>query len=107
MATQVHFANLHCKETEDAGADECVLYWNQVPFWWGEMKGGRTRNTNKFVLLPGKNGIVSLIDRDDPDEDDHLGAHMIRADEVGGGWHRAYFLSDEANYFLDYEVFEG
>jgi hypothetical protein len=107
VAIQVHFANLHCNETEDAGEDECILRWNNQQIWAGQMKGGRTRNTDQFVLLIGQSGVVSLTDQDSPDEDDHLGAHTITKDELGQGWHRANFLADEANYFLDYEVFEG
>jgi hypothetical protein len=111
VAIQVHFANLHCNETEDAGEDECILRWHNgnsiQQFWAGPMKGGRTRNTDAFVLLIGQEGIVSLTDEDSPDQDDHLGAHTIRRDELGQGWHRAHFQADEANYFLDYEVFEG
>lgn len=52
-------------------------------------------------------GVVSLIELDSPDDDDHLGAHAIRKDELGQGWHRAFFQSDEANYHLDYEVFQA
>ncbi|MDI9980039.1 hypothetical protein [Rhodococcus sp. IEGM 1307] len=109
MAIQVHFANLHCNETEDAGADACVLKWNDQTIWSGPMKGGRTRNTNNFQLFPpGKSSaFVSLIDEDWPDEDDHLGSQLIRKDEVGRGWRRAYFRSDEADYFVDYEVFNA
>jgi hypothetical protein len=107
MARQVHFAYLHCDETEDHGVDECVLKWNGHEFWSGEMKGGRDRNTDTFVLFPGDTGIVSLHEQDSPDEDDHLGAHTIHKAELKQGWHRAHFLSDEARYHLDYEVFEG
>ncbi|MER7487604.1 hypothetical protein ABTY20_17165 [Streptomyces sp. NPDC126497] len=108
MALQVHFAILHCYETEDSGEDECVLRWNGHEFWSGQMKGGRDRNTDSFQLFPNSpTGIVSLTDQDSPDEDDHLGAHAIRRDELGQGWHRAWFQSDEANYHLDYEVFQG
>ncbi|TDT40694.1 hypothetical protein EV562_10275 [Streptomyces sp. BK208] len=108
MALQVHFAILHCYETEDSTTDECVLKWNDHEFWSGDMKGGRDRDTDTFVLFPDEDqGIVSLIELDSPDEDDHLGSHAIRKDELGQGWHRAYFQSDEANYHLDYEVFQA
>ncbi|GHB07757.1 MULTISPECIES: hypothetical protein [Streptomyces] len=109
MALQVHFAILHCYETEDSGTDECVLRWNGHDFWRGDMKGGRDRNTDTFVLFPHDSdvGVVSLIELDSPDDDDHLGAHAIRKDELGQGWHRAFFQSDEANYHLDYEVFQA
>ncbi|MET7716271.1 hypothetical protein [Streptomyces sp. NPDC005407] len=108
MALQVHFAKLNCIETEDAGADECIVRWNNHEIWRGDMKGGRVRDLNSFVLMPQEGfGVVSLTDEDSPDEDDHLGAHTIRKDELNQGWHRANFLADEANYFLDYEVFEA
>jgi hypothetical protein len=108
MALQVHFAILHCNETEDSGTDECVLKWNGYEFWRGEMKGGRDRDTEGFVLFPNADqAIVSLTELDSPDEDDHLGAHTIRRQELGQGWHRAHFQSDEADYHLDYEVFQG
>jgi hypothetical protein len=84
MALQVHFAILHCNETEDSGTDECVLKWNGYEFWRGEMKGGRDRDTEGFVLFPNADqAIVSLTELDSPDEDDHLGAHTIRRQELG------------------------
>ncbi|MGW6978135.1 hypothetical protein ACWGE1_01605 [Streptomyces sp. NPDC054932] len=106
---QVHFAILHCYETEDSTTDECILKWNGNTFWAGEMKGGRDRDTDTFVLLPAAGeGIVSLTEEDSPDPDDHLGSHVIRMDELGQGWHRAFFQNDDtANYHLDYEVFQA
>lgn len=73
------------------------------------MKGGRDRDVNTFQLFPTNEnfGIVSLTEEDSPDEDDHLGAHTIRTDEKDQGWHRAWFKSDEADYYLDYRVIEG
>ncbi|WP_156042365.1 hypothetical protein [Rhodococcus sp. UNC363MFTsu5.1] len=112
MAIQVHFALFHCDDTEDLGSngDECVLYWNgDDRIWSGKMKGGRTRNTDCFKLFPSSNSaLVTLMEEDSPDPDDRLGDHTIRKDELGQGWHRAHFRSDDtAKYWLDYEVFQG
>jgi hypothetical protein len=108
MGVQVHFAILHCNETDDATEDECILKFDEIQFWEGPMKGGRDRNTDTFLVFPpGKNeAMVSLTDVDWP-TNDHLGSHVIRRDELGQGWHRAYFRNEDADYHLDYEVFNA
>jgi hypothetical protein len=108
MSLQVHFAILHCYATDDATEDECILAFDGAQFWSGPMKGGRDRNTDFFAVFPhGKNeALVTLTDQDWP-TDDYLGGHPIRRDELGQGWHRAYFGSEDARYHLDYEVFDA
>lgn len=111
MAIQVHFANLKCLATDDASTDEPYLIWRQPgndEKIWGphEISKGQVRNTDNFQLLTGESGIIMLLDEDWP-SDDHLGSHTIRKEEKGLGWRRANFIGDDANYFLDYEVFEG
>ncbi|MGX1274895.1 hypothetical protein [Streptomyces phaeoluteigriseus] len=110
MALQVHFAILRCHEQEDTfGDDNPVIRWNGQETWSGPQLDSESEiNTDHFVLFGDADpGVVSLTERDWPDADDHLGHHAIRKDEVGEGWHRAIFRSDEASYHLDYEVFEG
>ncbi|TXS42111.1 hypothetical protein EAO75_33475 [Streptomyces sp. uw30] len=109
MALQVHFAILGCVEQEDTfGDDTPVIRWNGQETWSGELDSGEEVDTNHFVLFGDSDpGIVSLTERDWPDADDHLGHHTIRKDEVGQDWRRAIFRSDEASYYLDYQVFEG
>ena len=108
MGVQVHFAILHCYSTDDATEDEAVLRFDDIVFWQGLMKGGRDRNTDKFMVFPpGKSeAMVKLIDADWPTSD-HIGTHVIRKDELGQGWHRAYFQNEDAHYHLDYEVFNA
>jgi len=108
MGAQVHFAILHCNETDDATEDECVLRFNNIQFWNGPMKGGRDSNTDTFMVFPDNQteAKVSLIDQDWP-TDDFIGTHVIRRDELGQGWHRAHFKNEDADYHLDYEVFNA
>ena len=109
MAIQVHFAKLNCIRTEDSGTDECVVRWNGNPIWMRSMEEGDIVDVASFQVLTADTGVVSLTETDGGpfDPDDHLGAHAIRKDELHQGWHRAFFKSDDADYFLDYEVFEG
>ncbi|MFH9871080.1 hypothetical protein ACH4NT_34025 [Streptomyces lydicus] len=110
MTLQVHFAILHCNTTESSfSSDKAVLNWDGQDFWNGRINDGEERNTDTFQLFPpGKQeALVSLRDEDTIDGSDVLGAQTIRRDELGQGWHVANFTSDDANYSLDYEVFEG
>lgn len=108
MGVQVHFAILHCYSTDDSTEDEAVLTFDGIQFWKGAMKGGRDRDTNFFAVFPPDKteAMVTLTDEDWP-TNDHLGSHPIRKDELGQGWHRAHFGSEDARYHLDYEVFNA
>lgn len=73
-------------------------------------KSSRIVRHRRFAtLFPSRNSaLVTLMEEDSPDPEDRLGDHTIRKDELGQGWHRAHFRSDDtARYWLDYEVFQG
>ena len=107
MAIQVHFAFLHCESTDDASTDEIIVRWAGQPiFGPRDMEEGSEVDVNQFVLLQGDSEVVELFDEDFP-SDDHLGGHIIRKDELGQGFRTALFRNEDANYRLDYEVFQG
>ncbi|MFC7640301.1 hypothetical protein [Streptosporangium lutulentum] len=108
----VHFANFHCTRPNDpggifeSGVDDVSLKFDHIEIWRGEMKGGRTRNVDRQMVMSGPEMRVWALEHDNIGGDDLLGTQVIRQDEVSKGWRRAYFQVG-ADYYVDYNVWQS
>lgn len=111
---KIRLLSIKCKKTEDwMGEDEIYIEVNSSRTKIFYMSKGEVINLANLPLFNNnQSGFIKLYDQDDGkdsliDSDDHLGTWKVLCEEAEKGLRTAKFTLDDANYEIEYEVYNG
>jgi hypothetical protein len=112
VGCKIRLLSIKCKKTEDwMGEDEIYIEVNNTKTKIFYMSRGEVINlANLPLVYNNQSGFIKVYDQDDGkdsmfDSDDHLGTWKVLCEEAEKGLRTAKFTLDDANYEIEYEVY--